>query len=451
MASTYTNSGFEKPAAGDQAGTWGGTVNTNSDIIDEAINGIVTVTLSAAGTSGAPNTIDIANGASSDGRNAYIIFDDGADLGADVYVQLTPNTAEKVVYIKNNLTTQALYLFQGTYAAARDFVINNGNTIALAFSGSGASASTVTETLMSMQTAGIASTATADQLTLDDTGGVFTGTISGSNLSGTNTGDEIAASVAVAGVVEIATQAEVDTGTDTLRSITPETLTGFAGGTQLTTKGDILTYSTLNARLGVGANDQVLTADSAQALGVKWAASGSGVTTWLALNDTASSFTAANWIRVNAGGTALEMVTSPVTSVGSSGAINSSGGTTPSISIDNSSATTKGAVELATSAETITGTDATRAVTPAGLEAWTGSAQITAVGDIGSIASNGPVIRTGAGAYTTRVLTAGTTTGGILITDGDGVSGNPTFDADSTISTSAPSGTPAKGSVWYRY
>jgi hypothetical protein len=40
----------------------------------------------------------------------------------------------------------------------------------------------------------------------------------------------------------------------------------------LTTKGDVMAYSTVDARLGVGSNDQVLTADSAQTLGVKWGA-----------------------------------------------------------------------------------------------------------------------------------------------------------------------------------
>jgi hypothetical protein len=39
----------------------------------------------------------------------------------------------------------------------------------------------------------------------------------------------------------------------------------------LTTKGDVWGYSTVNARVPVGSNGQVLTADSAQALGVKWA------------------------------------------------------------------------------------------------------------------------------------------------------------------------------------
>lgn len=42
----------------------------------------------------------------------------------------------------------------------------------------------------------------------------------------------------------------------------------------LTTKGDLYTYSTTNARLGVGTNGQVLTADSTAATGLKWAAAG---------------------------------------------------------------------------------------------------------------------------------------------------------------------------------
>ena len=75
MASTYTtNLGIEKIGTGEQSGTWGGTTNTNWDLTDEAINGIISVTLSSAGSSGSPTALPITDGASSNGRNKFIEF-----------------------------------------------------------------------------------------------------------------------------------------------------------------------------------------------------------------------------------------------------------------------------------------------------------------------------------------------------------------------------------------
>ena len=145
MPSTYTtNLGIEKIATGEQSGTWGTTTNTNFDLFDQAINGLVTVTASSAGSSGSPNTLPITDGAVSDGRNAFIEINDGGDLGGDVFYQLTPNNAEKILYIRNSLTTQDLILFQGTYNASNDIVVPNGKDMLVKFSGTGAGA-TVTD------------------------------------------------------------------------------------------------------------------------------------------------------------------------------------------------------------------------------------------------------------------------------------------------------------------
>jgi|ETNvirnome_2_130_1030620.scaffolds.fasta_scaffold21867_3 hypothetical protein len=51
---------------------------------------------------------------------------------------------------------------------------------------------------------------------------------------------------------------------------------GSDEGTDLTTKGDLHGYGSSNTRIPIGSNDQVLTADSAQALGLKWATPAGG-------------------------------------------------------------------------------------------------------------------------------------------------------------------------------
>ena len=76
--------------------------------------------------------------------------------------------------------------------------------------------------------------------------------------------------------------------------------------TPLTTKGDLFTFSTVDARLGVGTNGQTLVADSSTATGLKWA--------------TASSYNP-DYQLLNSGGTALTGGTS-VTVSGISGKTN---------------------------------------------------------------------------------------------------------------------------------
>jgi hypothetical protein len=142
MASTYTlNNGIELIGTGEQSGTWGDTTNTNLSLLDTALDGQVTVTLASAGTSGSPNTLPISDGAASDGRNRMVIFNDGGDLGATAYVQLTPNDAEKIIYIRNALAgSRSIILFQGTYNASNDYEVPAGTTAVIYFDGAGSGA-----------------------------------------------------------------------------------------------------------------------------------------------------------------------------------------------------------------------------------------------------------------------------------------------------------------------
>ena len=64
----------------------------------------------------------------------------------------------------------------------------------------------------------------------------------------------------------------------------------------LTTKGDLWGFSTLNARVPVGANGTVLTADSTNPLGVAWAAAGGGGVTGSGTANFIPRFTAASVI-----------------------------------------------------------------------------------------------------------------------------------------------------------
>jgi hypothetical protein len=88
-----------------------------------------------------------------------------------------------------------------------------------------------------------------------------TQTITSKTMSGSsNTFTNISLSSSVTGTLPIANGG---TGQTTASA-------AFGALSPLTTKGDILAYGTANARLAVGTNGQVLTADSTQALGVKW-------------------------------------------------------------------------------------------------------------------------------------------------------------------------------------
>ena len=94
MPSTYTvNTGIEKPATGEQSGVWGDTVNTNSDILDRALNGVGSITLS-----GTTHTLTTTDGALSDGMYRVLVFG-GTPSGTNT-VTISPNDAQKIYFVQ---------------------------------------------------------------------------------------------------------------------------------------------------------------------------------------------------------------------------------------------------------------------------------------------------------------------------------------------------------------
>jgi hypothetical protein len=266
MPSTYTtNLGIEKIATGEQSGTWGNTTNTNFDLLDQAINGVVQVTLSSAGSSGSPTDLPINDGAVSDGRNKFVEFIDGGDLGGTAYVRLTPNDAEKIVHIRNSLTaSRSIIIFQGTYSASNDFEIPNGADVLLKFDGAGSGA-VVSDVNVDLTVTGLTATS------VDINGGNIDGTAIGAASASTGAFTTITTTgtATVAGLhVDATTAVEMPTGTQAQR---PSAITGM-----LRFNTDLASFEGYNGTawgsIGGGAsgggtdavfyeNDQVVTTD----------------------------------------------------------------------------------------------------------------------------------------------------------------------------------------------
>jgi hypothetical protein len=85
----------------------------------------------------------------------------------------------------------------------------------------------------------------------------LTGNITASNFSGTNTGDEVAASTTIAGVSELATSAEIDTGSDNTRTITPLGLAGSALQTKVDGIETAATADQSDSEIETAYNNQV--------------------------------------------------------------------------------------------------------------------------------------------------------------------------------------------------
>ena len=134
MASTYTsNTGIEKIGSGEQAGTWGNTTNNNFDIIDKALNGVLTLTISGN------TTLTTSDGTVSNGQNRIIILS-GSPSGA-FDLTISPNDQTKQYFIKNS-SGQTATIKQGSGASVT--LLNGLSDIVFADgAGSGAAVTTL--------------------------------------------------------------------------------------------------------------------------------------------------------------------------------------------------------------------------------------------------------------------------------------------------------------------
>ena len=130
MASTYTdNIGLEKPGTGEQSGTWGTTTNTNFDIIDRAINGVLALSLT-----GTTTTLTTSDGSLSDGGYKVLVLG-GSPSGTNT-VTIDPNDQDKLYLVKNASGQTATF----TQGSGGNVSILNGETAWIFADGAGSGA-----------------------------------------------------------------------------------------------------------------------------------------------------------------------------------------------------------------------------------------------------------------------------------------------------------------------
>jgi hypothetical protein len=130
MPSTYTNNlGIELPANGELDGVWGDVVNENMDILDRAINGVLSLSLS-----GTSSTLTTSDGALSNGQYKLLLLT-GSPSGTHT-ITLSPNDSQKIYFVRNT-TAQSVVFTQGS---GGDVTIATGDSGIIYANGAGAGA-----------------------------------------------------------------------------------------------------------------------------------------------------------------------------------------------------------------------------------------------------------------------------------------------------------------------
>lgn len=132
MPSTYTGSGIELIADGEQSGSWGQTTNTNLQIIDRMVSQAGSISLS-----GTTHTLTVSDGTLSDGQYGVLVFG-GSPSGTNT-VTISPNDAKRTFIVKNS-SGQSVVLTQGS---GGNVTVLNGDSAIVYCDGGGAGAAVV--------------------------------------------------------------------------------------------------------------------------------------------------------------------------------------------------------------------------------------------------------------------------------------------------------------------
>ena len=164
MPSTYTsNGGIEKIGLGEKAGAWGTTTNNNFDIIDRLTNGVGAITLS-----GTTHTLTTSDGSLSDGMFKVLVLG-GAPSGKNT-ITISPNDADKLYFVQNGSGQTATF----TQGSGADVSIPTGEAAIIFADGAGSGAAVTDLSALFPLKSGVAAsftTITAGTSILPDTSG----------------------------------------------------------------------------------------------------------------------------------------------------------------------------------------------------------------------------------------------------------------------------------------